>query len=102
MAVPKTPEYPEVVTGDCIPVAMGVTTPQTPEQRAEEALYKYTVGGSAYEEEHFRQGYLAGFDAGIEAALEAAYEAALRSHPQSRPRDIADSIRKLRSGGSGG
>lgn len=75
-----------------------MTPPQTPEQRAEEALYKYTVGGSAYEEEHFRQGYLAGFNAGIEAA----YEAALRSHPQSCPRDIADSIRKLRSGGSGG
>ena len=33
---------------------------------AEIALNQYTDGSSIYEEEHFRQGYIAGFDTGAE------------------------------------
>lgn len=40
-------------------------TPKTLERMAEEALWKYTAGGTPYEEEHFKQGYLAGARAAL-------------------------------------
>jgi hypothetical protein len=48
---------------------MGMTSPlkSRVEQAAEAALYKYTAGGTPYEEEHFKQGFANGYRSALDS-----------------------------------